>query len=75
MLVIFVFVCIEKGIKRMTRGLKLQAQKQLDFNTAMKVQEQKSQQVIVDHNKLKVWIIISGPGTSAAGLSNSCNEE
>ncbi|XP_027027133.1 ATPase family AAA domain-containing protein 2 isoform X2 [Tachysurus fulvidraco] len=44
---------VEKGIKHMTRGLKLQAQKQLDFNTAMKAQEQKSQQVIVDHNKLK----------------------
>lgn len=41
-------------MKRMTRGLKSQAQKLLDVNTAMKILEQKSQPLIVDHNKLKV---------------------
>lgn len=45
----------EKGMRRMTRGLKLQAQQQklLDMNTAMKILEQRSQPLIVDHNKLK----------------------
>ncbi|XP_026780120.3 ATPase family AAA domain-containing protein 2 isoform X1 [Pangasianodon hypophthalmus] len=46
---------IEKGMRRMTRGLKLQAQQQklLSVNTAMKILEQTSQPLIVDHNKLK----------------------
>ncbi|KAI5612012.1 ATPase family AAA domain-containing protein 2B, partial [Silurus asotus] len=44
-----------KGMRRMTRGLKLQAQQQkvLDVNTAMKILEQRSQPLIVDHKKLK----------------------
>ncbi|XP_060756226.1 ATPase family AAA domain-containing protein 2-like [Neoarius graeffei] len=46
---------IEKGMRRMTRGLKLQAQQQklIDLNTAMKILEQRSQPLTVDHNKLK----------------------
>ncbi|KAF7691934.1 hypothetical protein HF521_010901 [Silurus meridionalis] len=45
----------KKGMRRMTRGLKLQAQQQkvLDVNTAMKILEQRSQPLIVDHKKLK----------------------
>lgn len=43
-------------MRRMTRGLKLQAQQQtlLDVNTAVKILQQKSQPLTVDHNKLKV---------------------
>ncbi|KAI4873114.1 hypothetical protein NFI96_015547 [Prochilodus magdalenae] len=46
---------MEKGMRRMTRGLKMQAQQQqlLDVNTAMRILEQRNQPLIVDHNKLK----------------------
>ncbi|XP_036414003.1 ATPase family AAA domain-containing protein 2-like isoform X1 [Colossoma macropomum] len=46
---------IEKGMRRMTRGLRMQAQQQqlLDVDTAMRILEQGNQPLIVDHNKLK----------------------
>ncbi|XP_066501589.1 ATPase family AAA domain-containing protein 2-like [Hoplias malabaricus] len=45
----------ERGTRRMTRGLKMQAQQQQIFasDTAMRILEQRSQPLIVDHNKLK----------------------
>ncbi|XP_062841357.1 ATPase family AAA domain-containing protein 2-like [Trichomycterus rosablanca] len=46
---------IEKGIRRMTRGLRMQAQQQqvLNADTAMKILEHRSQPLIVDRSKLK----------------------
>uniref|UniRef100_A0A8B9L7Z9 ATPase family AAA domain-containing protein 2 n=1 Tax=Astyanax mexicanus TaxID=7994 RepID=A0A8B9L7Z9_ASTMX len=45
----------EKGIRRMTRGLRMQAQQQkiVNMDTAMRILEQKTQLLIVDHSKLK----------------------
>uniref|UniRef100_A0AAR2JND8 ATPase family AAA domain-containing protein 2 n=1 Tax=Pygocentrus nattereri TaxID=42514 RepID=A0AAR2JND8_PYGNA len=50
----FGLVCPEKGMRRVTRGLRMQAQQQLlDVDTAMRILEQGNQPLIVDHNKLK----------------------
>ncbi|XP_030639024.1 ATPase family AAA domain-containing protein 2 [Chanos chanos] len=46
---------IEKGMRRITRGFKIQAQQQqlINMDAAMKILERKSQPLVVDHNRLK----------------------